>query len=218
MQWFASLWIIAIFSGLVFAQTPSVLEASPSVATPDTVKQVSDWRNLLLFDSDPVPPGFPQVNPYNILARMVGWTVPVLDHTGQPHQHGHLIQLIVDGGNGIQDPPLSDGTPGGDDSMAYGNFNMMVLQGLEEPPDPKGRSGLFYSLKFFIPYFPNRAHYLRIWEGDNIATAPYYQDTSEYDAENDRGGTMITLQTGQPMDVQWTFGPSKPRPTAPPKE
>jgi hypothetical protein len=178
----------------------------------------SHWRKMLLADRDPLPPGFPQVNPYNILASFNSWKQPILDHSGKPHAHGHMIQVIVDGGNSLQDPPNSDGTPGGDDSMAYGNFNLIRLMGIDEPPDPKGRSGMFMSAKYFIPFLSDRAYYLRLWEGDNIAAAPYYQDTIEYDAEVDRGGSMLRPPPGPPIDVNWTFGPSKLRPKSAPKK
>lgn len=185
---------------------------------PDSQSSESQWRKLLLFDRDQLPPGFPQVNPYNILASFNSWKQPIPDHSGKPHAHGHLIQVIVDGGNYIQDPPNPDGTPGGDDSIAYGNFNMIRLLGIDEPPDAKGKTGMFMSAKYFIPFVPDRAYYLRLWEGDNIATAPYYQDTIEYDAEVDRGGSMLRPPPGPPIDVDWTFGPSKPRPKPAPKK
>lgn len=187
-------------------------------ASPDSQKTDSYWRSLIFSDRDPLPPGFPQVNPYNILASFNSWKQPVLDHTGKPHAHGHIIQVIVDGGNYRQDPPNPDGSPGGDDSMAYGNFNLIRLLGIDEPTDPKGRTGMFMSAKYFIPFFPDRAYYLRLWEGDNIATAPYYQNTIEYDAEVDRGGSMLRPPPGPPIDVNWTFGPSQPWPKPAPKK
>jgi hypothetical protein len=188
-------------------------EAMPA----DTLPTGSRWRNIILFDVDDFPPGFPVVNPYNVLASMTALT-PIPDHTGKPHAHGHVIQVIVDGGNYIQDPPNPDGTPGGDDSLAYGNFNMILLRGEQEPWDPKGRSGKFVSWKYFIPYIPDRAYYLRLWEGDSVATAPYYQDSIEYYAEVDRGGGMIRFHEGPPIDVDWKFGPSKPRPKPAPRK
>jgi len=184
---------------------------------PDSLSSGSEWRNIILFDVDDFPPGFPVINPYNVLALFTSLT-PIPDHTGQPHAHRHVIQVIVDGGNGLQDPPNPDGTPGGDDSLAYGNFNMIELRGVTEPWDPKGRSGQFATWKYFIPYFPDRAYYLRLWEGTNVATAPYYQDSVEYFAEVDRGGAMIRFHEGPPIDVDWKFGPSQPRPKPAPKK
>jgi hypothetical protein len=193
----------------LLALSPAVL-AQENVP-PDSQRMGSEWRNIILFDGDDLPPGFPEINPYNVLALMMSQT-PIPDHTGAPHVNGHLIQVIVDGGNYVQDPPNPDGTPGGDDSLAYGNFNMIQLRGNQEPWDPKGRSGLFSSRKYFIPYLSDRAYYLRLWEGDKVATAPYYQDTVEYYADVDRGGAMIRFHEGPPIDVDWKFGPSKPRP------
>lgn len=168
-----------------------------------------------LFDTEDPPPELAMLNPYIVLVSMNQWFQPILDHAGNPHEAGHVIQLIRDGGNGIQDPPRPDGLPGGDDSLAYGNFNMMRVSSAEDSPDGSGRKGLFYSNKFFVTYQPpDRAYYLRIWEGDNVATAPYYQDSIEFVGERDRGGAMIFLPTGEPMETQWTFGLSKPRPTA----
>lgn len=167
------------------------------------------WDSLL-----ELPPGWPEGNPYNTLAFMSSGDVAVLDHKGQPHSHGHVVHVIMDGGNNRQDPPNPDGSPGGDDSLAFGNFNMIRVLGVDGADDPKGKSGKFYSQKFFIPYVPNRAYYLRIWEGADPVTAPYYQDTIEYISDDDRGGAMIRLKSDKPHDVYWTFGPSKLRPAS----
>ena len=209
--------ILPLFAVLICLIVQNNVQAQPSAAS-DSQKTDSHWRSLLIADRDQLPPGYPQVNPFNILASFNQWNQPVLDHTGKPHAHGHIIQVIVDGGNYIQDPPNPDGTPGGDDSMAYGNFNMMRLLGIDEPPVLKGQSGMFMSAKYFVPFLSDRAYYLRLWEGDNVATAPYYQDTIEYDAEVDRGGSMLRPPPGPPIDVNWTFGPSKPRPKPAPKK
>jgi hypothetical protein len=200
----------------LFALSPSVRAQENLPA--DSQRPESEWRNLILFDADEFPTGFPVINPYNVLAQMMTQT-PIPDHTGKPHMNGHVIQVIVDGGNYLQDPPNADGTPGGDDSLAYGNFNMILMRGDEGPTaDFKARSGKFVSWKYFIPYFPDRAYYLRLWEGDKVATAPYYQDSVEYFAEVDRGGAMIRFHEGPPVDVDWKFGPSKPRPKPVPKK
>lgn len=207
---------LQMLAGIVlFAMLCAPLWAAPK---PLLEKANVDTNRPVLFDSVLVPPAYiPQINPYSILASMNSWTTPVLDHAGKPHKHGHVIQIIVDGGNSRQDPPNFDGTPGGDDSMAYGDFNMICLCGLDEPPKMDLATGLFFSKRYFIPFLPGRAYYLRLWEGNDIATAPYYQDTKEYDAGEDRGGAMITLSIPRPIDVDWKFGPSKPRPQ-PPKQ
>lgn len=186
-----------------------------SVQAADNTKLAIQAGAPILFDTDDPPPDYPIVNPYAVLVSINSWTKSVHDHEGKPHEAGHLVQIIMDGGNGVQDPPRADGMPGGDDSLAYGNFNMLRVAPPEAAPDESGRKGMFYSQRYFIPYVaPVRAYYLRIWEGDNVATAPYYQNSSEYDAGDDRGGGMIFLRTGEPMDTDWTFGPSKPRPPA----
>jgi len=207
MQALAVLWLFAL-------QAPARAQDEPPA---DSLNTGSDWRHIVLYDVDEFPPGFPVINPYNVLALFMAQT-PVLDHTGKPHAHGHVIQVIVDGGNGVQDPPHADGTPGGDDSLAYGNFNMIRLLGDVEARDPKASTGKFTAWKYFIPYFPDRAYYLRLWEGDNVATAPYYQDTVEYFSDMDRGGSMIRFREGPPIDVDWKFGPSKARPKPAPKK
>jgi hypothetical protein len=207
------LFSVQLFAAFVLiAMLSAPLRAADSAPRPVLAKAQVDTNRPVLFDTDEPPPYLPQANPYNLLASMNCWTVPVLDHSGKPHQHGHLVQILVDGGNGRQDPPNPDGTPGGDDSVAYGNFNLIRLQGLDDPPNLKAATGLFFSARYFIPFLPGRAYYLRLWEGDNSATAPYYQDTIEYDAGEDRGGAMITLTITHPLDVDWKFGPSKPRP------
>jgi len=207
MQRLSLVLLIALLSGLVFADEG----ASPATpAEPD-----SSFAIIPVFDDNGPPPGHTlQDNPFNALVSMNSWTLPILDHSGKPHDHGHVIQLIADGGNGVQDSPNPDGTPGGDDSLADGNFNMTRLMGLEEPFDPDGKTGMFFSRKYFVPFsrLP-RAYYLRLWEGDNIATAPYYQDTVEYAAGSDRGGSMIVIHDDTlPTDTDWKFGPSQPRP------
>jgi len=167
----------------------------------------------ILWDYEPPSPKVPSVNPYIFSASMNSWSKPILNHKGEPHDPGDVVEIIVDGGKGIQDPPNPDGTPGGDDSLAYGNFNMIRVAPPEDCPDGSGRKGMFYSQRYFIPFVPpTRAYYLRLWEGKSIAEAQYYQDTIEYDAGDDRGGGMVFLRTNIPMDIDWTFGPSQPRP------
>ncbi|MFZ5432460.1 MAG: hypothetical protein ACOZB3_01680 [Calditrichota bacterium] len=172
----------------------------------------------ILFDTQEPPGILGQGNPYRILTLMASAMTPVLNHEGKPHEAGNVIQIIADGGNGVQDSPNPDGTPGGDDLLAYGNFNMMRVLPADQAPDGSGREGLFMPVRYFIPFSnPTKAYYLRIWEGKDIATAPYYQDTKEYDAGDDRGGAMLFLRVGEPADVYWTFGASQPRPTAEPE-
>lgn len=154
-------------------------------------------------------------NPYNILVLLYS-DKPVLDHKGEIHDHGHLIQVVMDGGNGLQDPPNPDGTPGGDDSLALGNFNTFYLAGHEYPPQMEGKTGLFGSVKFFVSYVDDRVYYLRLWEGGDPAKAPYYQDTSEYVSTiGDQGGGLVRISGrlyNGPQELNWTFGPSIPRP------
>ena len=169
-------------------------------------------KNQIMWDDGKLPPDWPNENPYSIYSLMICWKNPILDHTGKPHDHGHVIQLIMDGGNGIQDPPLPDGMPGGDDTLAFGNYNHIRLMGQDGLDDPNGKSGQFFAKRAFAPLVPNRTYYLRVWEGDDFKTAPYYQDTIEYVGLDDRGGAMFTPTPGQPQEIDWTFGPSKPRP------
>ena len=197
---------------VLIAMVCAPLWAANPAPKPLLEKAKLDTNRPVLFDTDDVPSWYPESNPYSLLASMDCWSNPALDHTGKPHHNGHLIQLIMDGGNGKQDPPNADGTPGGDDSLAYGNFNMLRVSGLDDPIRMDTATGMFYSRRYFVPYQPGRAYYLRLWEGDNIATAPYYQDTIEYNAGEDRGGAMITMTITHPIDVDWKFGPSKPRP------
>jgi len=207
LQILAGIVLFAILCASLFAVGP----ASKTLVE----KAQVDTNRWILFDSVGIPPPYvPQINPFSLIASMNSWTTPILDHTGKPHHNGHVIQVIMDGGNGRQDPPNPDGTPGGDDSLAYGNFNMMCLCGLDVPDKLDTASGMFYSKKYFIPYEEGRAYYLRLWEGSDIATAPYYQDTKEYDAGEDRGGAMITMHITHPLDVDWKFGSSIPRPPA----
>jgi hypothetical protein len=175
-------------------------------------EQYMDGRKVVLSDAElPADAG----NPFNMLAFMHN-SEPALDSRGEPHHHGHLIQVIVDGGNRMQDPPDPDGSPGGDDSLAYGNFNLMVLQGVETPFVEDGDTGLFFGLRYFVPYQREGVYYLRLWEGNDVKSAPYYQDSSEYIATNgDQGGGMIMMspRTIQgPMETNWRFGKSVPRP------
>lgn len=178
----------------------------------------SEHPIVLRFDNDTtaLPDYYPFDVPFSILVSMNSWSDTIRDHNGQPHRHGHLVQLIMDGGNGIQDPPNFDGTPGGDDSMAYGNFNLTRIRGIDDPFEGKeGKSGLLASGRYFIPYYNGRLYYLRLWEGDSEKTAPYYQDTVEYTAGLDKGGSMMRLYTAgisPPVDADFKFGPSKPRP------
>lgn len=152
-------------------------------------------------------------NPYTILVLMYS-DKPVLDHKGEPHDHGHLMQLIMDGGNGLQDPPNPDGSPGGDDSLAYGNFNSLYLAGQEYPPQMEGKTGLFGSVKFFVSYVDDRVYYLRLWEGGDPSKAPYYQNTSEYVSTiGDQGGGLVRINGrlySGPQELIWKFGPSIP--------
>jgi hypothetical protein len=143
------------------------------------------------------------------------WTDTVRDHKGEPHKNGHIIQVIADGGNGIQDPPNPDGSPGGDDTLAFGNFNLMRVCGVAEfTKDTTAQTGQFYSQKYFIPYVRGKSYYLRLWDGYNEKTAPYYQDTIEYTTGMDNGGSMIRMNSAVPMspvDADFKFGKCKPR-------
>lgn len=153
-------------------------------------------------------------NPFNMLVLMYSER-PVLNSKDAPHSHGALIQLIMDGGNGVQDPPNPDGSPGGDDSLALGNFNILYLGGLEYPPTMEGNTGQFVSAKFFIPFVDDRVYYLRLWEGGDPSKAPFYQDTREYVSTiGDQGGGLVRLSSRNysgPQELNWSFGKSKPR-------
>jgi hypothetical protein len=177
---------------------------------------IADNGNPIRWDKDPLPPEEGSKNPFNILVFMYT-TQPILDHLGEPHNHGHVIQLIQDGGNRIQDPPDPDGTPGGDDSLALGNFNMIKMRGIEYPYAPDGKTGQFYSVKYFVPFVRDAVYYLRIWEGDDVATAPYYQNSSEYrnPVTSDQGGGLVSISPrtfSGPQELDWIFGKSVPRP------
>lgn len=148
-------------------------------------------------------------NPYRTLYSMNSWTTPVLDHNGKPHKDGHIIQIIADGGNGIQDPPNPDGSPGGDDSMAVGNFSIQYING-EKHIAGGLEPGMFMGMMYFVPYNANQTIYLRIWEGADPAAAEYYQDAEEYTTfRGNRGGMMIALQPSDLDDIDWLFGHSK---------
>lgn len=204
-----------VFAGVVGAQEPvpdDTLQAMPEADRPWTWPAGITGREPM-WDTDSLPPWITDENPFRMLSLMAAFTVPVLDHTGKPHRHGHAIQVIQDGGNGRQDPPLADGSPGGDDSLAFGNFNMIRLDGLELPVDSDGATGLFFSHRYFVPYLEGKRYYLRVWEGADVKTAPYYQDSREYKSDNDRGGAMLFMRSNSmPSDVEWQFGAAKPRP------
>ncbi len=154
-------------------------------------------------------------NPFSMLVLMYN-DGPTMNSKGQPHSHGVLLEMIQDGGNGVQDPPNPDGTPGGDDSLAYGNFNRCFLVGIEDPIDMTKSSGLFYTQKYFIPYQDDQVYYLRLWEGSDPKSAPFYQNTNEYvSTVGDQGGGMVRLSSRVyqgPAEVRWKFGPSQTRP------
>lgn len=175
----------------------------------------SAWRSMrpVIWDyQHEFPPDFPKINPYNITVMFTTGPNPIMDHTGRPHEPNHVIQLLMDGGNGLQDPPNKDGSPGGDDSLAFGNMNMIRMTGRSSRPDTV-RTGTFTTKRYFVPLYPaGRAYYLRVWEGTDVATAPYYQDSIEYQSSIDQGGAMIIPKSGTPSIARWKFGPSKPRP------
>jgi hypothetical protein len=182
------------------------------IGLPATV--FADVGRPIHWDNEPSTPDM--ANPFGVVVQMYA-TQPVMDHLGKPHQHGHVIQLIQDGGNRVQDPPKLDGSPGGDDSLALGNFNMFQLLGLSSPNDIKGKSGQFYSRKYFIPFVRDAVYYLRIWEGDDVATAPYFQNSSEYrnTGTGDQGGGLVTISPktfAGPQELDWLFGKSISRP------
>lgn len=148
-------------------------------------------------------------NPFRTLYSMNSWTFPVFDHNGQPHPDGHILQIIADGGNGVQDPPNADGSPGGDDSLAVGNFNIQFINGEKHIPDGM-EPGMFMGMMYFVPYNDNQSIYLRLWEASDPADADYYQDTEEYTTwRGNSGGVIISLQREQIDDIIWKFGLSK---------
>jgi hypothetical protein len=190
-----------------------LLSSAYAVERKDLPKEIKGRRVFTDTDIE-LPADYDKSNPYTILAEMIN-VDPVMDHTGKPHDHGHWIQIIRDGGNFIQDPPNPDGSPGGDDSLAWGNFNMFQLCGHDW--NPKGKSGQFASQKYFIPYYPDGLYYLRLWEGDPMK-GQYYQDTQRYRSMfGNQGGSMIRIAPATmqgPVDVEWFFGPSVERPKA----
>ena len=153
--------------------------------------------------------GIKPYNPFGSLYRMHSWTTPVLDHEGKPHKDGHIIQIIVDGGNGIQDPPRFDGNPGGDDTLADGNFYAQFING--EKNVPVGLApGTFYGTVYYIPYKANQSIYLRLWEGQYPGVAEYYQDSEEYKTTRGNvGGPIIAVQPEVVDQIEWRFGQSK---------
>lgn len=153
--------------------------------------------------------GIQAYNPFGSLYRMHSWKKVILDHEGKPHKDGHIIQIIMDGGNGIQDPPMLDGNPGGDDSLAYGNFYAQFING--ERNIMNGLApGMFYGTIYFIPYKANVSIYLRLWEATDPAEADYYQDSEKYETtRGNAGGAMITPQPELIDQVEWWFGPSQ---------
>ncbi len=146
-------------------------------------------------------------NPYRTLCCMYS-SEPVLDHNGEAHKDGHVIQIIADGGNGIQDPPNLDGSPGGDDSLAAGNFNIQYVNGEKHSAEGLG-PGMFMGMAYFISYKLNQTIYLRIWEGPDPSGAEYYQDSREYTTTfGNSGGSMITLRTQYSDEIDWRFSRS----------
>ncbi len=164
------------------------------------------------FDPDSIafhPKAVGNYNPTQTLCGMNSWLSPVLDHNGNPHPDGHIIQIIADGGNGIQDPPNLDGSPSGDDTLAEGNFNIQYING--EKHIPHGLSaGMFIGMFYFISYKPNQSIYLRIWEGRDPSKAEYYQDSREFTTERgNSGGHMFAPHPNRVESVQWLFSESK---------
>ena len=169
----------------------------------------------VIWDSDVLTKEETPANPFNMLVFMYT-TQPIKDHLGENHDHGHIIQVIQDGGNRIQDLPNPDGSPGGDDSLALGNFNSVIMRGVAYPYPLDGKSGQFYTKKYFVPVLRDEVYYLRIWEGDDVATAPYYQNSSEYynPTTLDKGGGMVRISPNTiqgPQELDWLFGKSNPR-------
>lgn len=162
------------------------------------------------FDPDSIPPNAKgEHNPDWTLCCMHSWSAPVLDHNGKPHRDGHIIQIIADGGNAIQDPPNPDGSPGGDDTLADGNFTIQYVNGEKHIPDGL-KPGMFIGMRCFVPYKPDMSVYVRLWEGHDPMTSEYYQDSEEYTTlEGDKGGQIVSLQRGIIKELDWRFGPSK---------
>ena len=153
--------------------------------------------------------GIRAYNPFGSLYRMHSWKRPILDHEGKPHKDGHIIQIIMDGGNGIQDPPLSNGNPGGDDSLADGNFYAQFING-EKNIENGLAPGMFIGMVYYIPYKANQSIYLRLWEGSDPGEAEYYQDSEKYETtRGNSGGAILSLQPEIVDQVEWWFGPSK---------
>ncbi len=183
------------------------------IHNPSTAEELGGRK--IVWDRDTLSADEIPENPFNMLVFMYT-TQPIKDHLGENHTHNHIIQVIQDGGNRLQDPPNPDGSPGGDDSLALGNFNSVRMRGVKHPYPPDGKSGQFYSKKYFVPELRDEVYYLRIWEGDDVATAPYYQNSSEYvnPSTGDQGGGLVTIspRTIQgPQELDWLFGKSIPR-------
>jgi hypothetical protein len=181
----------------------------------------NSWRDKeikgrhVYFDDEDVPLDQDLGNPYVILVEFIQET-PILMHDGQPHPIGHIVQVIRDGGNHKIDPPNADGSPGGDDSLAWGNFNHSRIGAFGLSPTDTMYFGMWVTQRYFISFHEDGVYYLRLWEGVNPETAPYYQDSIEYSASTgDNGGAMARITPRLfygPQDIFWKFGRSVERP------
>jgi hypothetical protein len=80
---------------------------------------------------------------------------------------GALVQLILAGTNGLIDSPLSNGAPGGDDTLY---FLTHVGKGL-----PLTNAGLLVQTSIIYPVsFVGLPAYVRFWDAPSIANAQFY--------------------------------------------
>lgn len=199
---------------LSFALLLLVVSVSSSLAGDDWWEKKIKGRGVH-FDYEELPPDEDLGNPYVILVEFIQET-PIPMHNGHPHPFGHIIQVIRDGGNHMIDQPNPDGSPGGDDSLAWGNFNHSRIGAFGLSPSDTMYYGMWVTQRYFISFHEDGVYYLRLWEGDNPETAPYYQDSVEYSTTTgDTGGAMARISPRLfygPHDIYWKFGKSVERP------
>lgn len=102
-------------------------------------------------------------------------------------ESGDLVQLIATGANGVIDPPLCTGQPGGDDLLLD---TSQVNNGAPFPPPFQNKGYIaLKSASFEIVALPaDTAVYMRAWNGETAVSATAFGNSETTQFEN--GGTF----------------------------
>ncbi len=111
---------------------------------------------------------------------------PILNFDGAPlagknpvsgDTNNCLVQIIRVGANGVADLPNLDGTPGGDDTIA---FTTVIGQGINPSVEVSGQ----FSTSFYPPPLEGSEVYARVFNAPTVAAATHWGQSATFTVQN----------------------------------